>query len=364
MSLSKKRYNIIGLCYKAILFGGVVMPLVAAKCTNCGCVLEVDSTKDAAICPSCNNPYVVEKAINNYQSSYTLSAASANSSGVYADDLFRDAQTLIDLGGYVAASEKYRQMMEAFPADPRGWMGVVRLAIEHHTPLSGGKTHLNPLKVTLKLSDNEFLNWLYQNFDKDEAVVRAGVDYISELGFEAADHMFLEYMNQHFEKKCKRIRSGESNIVQEFSNSLFDIKWDSENEQLKFYCDFIRPVTALLEEAKENAAYFNSWIKKIGLRPYHNVARETIKELWGTDSGDLYSLIRINGGLIGRTLYCMDDEHPTCVSFYSLSKVITREEIDKLFQEITRRCNLLGVCVCGGKKGFFSNRCSNCGRPM
>ena len=43
------------------------MPFVNAKCTNCGAGLEVDSTKEAAICNYCGAAYIVEKAINNYQ---------------------------------------------------------------------------------------------------------------------------------------------------------------------------------------------------------------------------------------------------------------------------------------------------------
>lgn len=42
------------------------MPLVNAKCTNCGANLQVDNTKDAAICQYCGSAYIVEKAINNY----------------------------------------------------------------------------------------------------------------------------------------------------------------------------------------------------------------------------------------------------------------------------------------------------------
>lgn len=47
------------------------MPLVKAQCTNCGASLEVDSSKEAAICPHCNTPYIVEKAINNYTTNVT-----------------------------------------------------------------------------------------------------------------------------------------------------------------------------------------------------------------------------------------------------------------------------------------------------
>jgi len=42
------------------------MPLVDAKCTNCGATLVVDSAKDAAICNFCGSAFIVEKAINNY----------------------------------------------------------------------------------------------------------------------------------------------------------------------------------------------------------------------------------------------------------------------------------------------------------
>ena len=56
------------------------MPLVQAKCTNCGANLEVENTKDAAICPFCGTPYVVEKAVNNYN---TVNHITGNIVNVY-----------------------------------------------------------------------------------------------------------------------------------------------------------------------------------------------------------------------------------------------------------------------------------------
>ena len=53
--------------------GEKAMPFVQAKCTNCGGVLAVDETLDAAVCPFCNTPYVVEKAINNYNITNNIS---------------------------------------------------------------------------------------------------------------------------------------------------------------------------------------------------------------------------------------------------------------------------------------------------
>lgn len=42
------------------------MELVLAQCTQCGATLEVDSSKETALCPSCKSAFVVEKAIHNY----------------------------------------------------------------------------------------------------------------------------------------------------------------------------------------------------------------------------------------------------------------------------------------------------------
>lgn len=56
------------------------MPLVQAKCTNCGANLEVDSTKEAAVCQYCNSAFIVEKAINNY-TNYVTNHININTSG-------------------------------------------------------------------------------------------------------------------------------------------------------------------------------------------------------------------------------------------------------------------------------------------
>ena len=40
--------------------------LVPAVCTQCGANLEVDPNQEAAVCKYCNTPFIVEKAIQNY----------------------------------------------------------------------------------------------------------------------------------------------------------------------------------------------------------------------------------------------------------------------------------------------------------
>ncbi len=45
-------------------------PLVPAICTQCGARLEVDPSQEAAICKYCGTPFIVERAINNYNNYY------------------------------------------------------------------------------------------------------------------------------------------------------------------------------------------------------------------------------------------------------------------------------------------------------
>ena len=44
---------------------------VPAVCTQCGAKLDVDPDKDAAVCPYCGTPFLVDKAIQNYNINYT-----------------------------------------------------------------------------------------------------------------------------------------------------------------------------------------------------------------------------------------------------------------------------------------------------
>lgn len=46
------------------------MPLIPGICSQCGATLSVDEKKDAMICPYCNTPFVVEKAIQIFNNTY------------------------------------------------------------------------------------------------------------------------------------------------------------------------------------------------------------------------------------------------------------------------------------------------------
>lgn len=95
------------------------MPLVSAKCTNCGAKLEVDDTKDAAICAYCGSPYIVEKAINNYIINISKT--------VSLDKLIQNIDTLITLKSWDKAKKICEEVIEDYPEDYRGWWRSVAI---------------------------------------------------------------------------------------------------------------------------------------------------------------------------------------------------------------------------------------------
>ena len=100
------------------------MPLVNAKCTNCGGNLKIDSNKDTAICEFCGTVFVVEKAINNFYSTNhnTIRADVVN---IYEtkeshkhDDLYQAARRAKNINDFDAAKKFYKKILEK---DPVSW---------------------------------------------------------------------------------------------------------------------------------------------------------------------------------------------------------------------------------------------------
>jgi len=96
------------------------MPFVAAKCTQCGASLQVDSLKDAANCEHCGSAFIIEKAIQNYN----ISNAQINTevvniqSGATADSLLQLGRKALDIGNRTEADDYF---MRALSLDPKNY---------------------------------------------------------------------------------------------------------------------------------------------------------------------------------------------------------------------------------------------------
>ena len=86
------------------------MPLVPAKCPQCGAQLKVNSEQDAAICEYCNTPFVIEKAINNYNVVNNFTGANVvihESDITSVDNLLTLARRAISDSSYTKAAGYY-----------------------------------------------------------------------------------------------------------------------------------------------------------------------------------------------------------------------------------------------------------------
>jgi len=70
------------------------MPIVSAVCPSCNAPIQVDNSKDAAICKYCGNPFIVEKAINHYNVTNHINADVVNVYGSKASDFVIKAGVL------------------------------------------------------------------------------------------------------------------------------------------------------------------------------------------------------------------------------------------------------------------------------
>jgi DNA-directed RNA polymerase subunit RPC12/RpoP len=75
------------------------MPLVNAKCTNCGATLTVDNDKETAICQYCNSAFIVEKAINNYKITNNINASVVN---IYGSNTDNNRDFVIEAGKLIS----------------------------------------------------------------------------------------------------------------------------------------------------------------------------------------------------------------------------------------------------------------------
>lgn len=108
------------------------MPLVPAKCTQCGASLTVDPSKEAAVCPYCSQAYIVEKAINFYNTTNVTNIDTLNADKVIiessdsAASLLKAGETHIRLKNYTEAVLKFEEMCNKFPHNFRAWYGRLR----------------------------------------------------------------------------------------------------------------------------------------------------------------------------------------------------------------------------------------------
>lgn len=140
------------------------MPLVECKCTNCGAVLKVDSAHDAAVCEFCKTPFIVQKAINNYNNINNISDSVVNIFGGNSqekENLIKRMFMFVEEGKQAQAIEYSERVLDMDP--------------------ECAEAYLCKLLVGLNVRQVSDLEKLPKPFDRNENYLKV-IKYSDELG--------------------------------------------------------------------------------------------------------------------------------------------------------------------------------------
>jgi tetratricopeptide (TPR) repeat protein len=124
------------------------MPLVAAKCTECGAAVKVDAEKKAAVCESCGNAFIIEDAINNFNTQYfttneiqadTVNITNVSRDGTDIEPLEKRAKMYIEGGNWRQAYEYYDKILDINPEYAPAYVGklCVKYRLKKEDALGG-----------------------------------------------------------------------------------------------------------------------------------------------------------------------------------------------------------------------------------
>ena len=100
------------------------MSLVQAKCPNCNAQINVDNTKEAAVCEFCGTPYVVEKAIQSVISTSSINNSVINiynSNNNSRNRKDASTSTLSDKELYDRYINEYKNLKKSIRKDKLRW---------------------------------------------------------------------------------------------------------------------------------------------------------------------------------------------------------------------------------------------------
>lgn len=195
------------------------MPLVPAKCTQCGANLEVDPSLEAAVCPNCKTPFITERAINNYNTTNvvnnvtnidSLNADVVNvASSDSVENLLRTAETFVKFGDWEKAGLIYKKITETYPYEAEGWYGLLRASSSDFSNLFADQSITNLRSI---------YNGMHRLYDRLAAVVDSASvmvlqanNYISKLrGILSAEE--TEHYNAEHLQICERISTVQSQL--------------------------------------------------------------------------------------------------------------------------------------------------------
>lgn len=171
------------------------MSLVPAICPQCAGRLEVDNSQDICICPYCDTPIIIERAIKEYYvTNITNNYHTIIHDKSVADELAADCRCLLDAGIVDDTLENaLKKFEDNYPTDYRLFYFKARqamMALEDYglenVFVKGPKRFLKIRKIetTTDLYDVVWKNYEKMEalaFDKDNAMIAEVDEFLQEL---------------------------------------------------------------------------------------------------------------------------------------------------------------------------------------
>ena len=163
--------------------------LVPAKCTSCNASLDVDPSKDAALCPYCGTPFIVEKAIQQFITTHkTVNniQTAIIQNGFSEEKYVENGIMQIKLERYQDALNTFEKMSQDYPNNWKSWFGISVIDnIMSHTPFLSIMTATSYSIIPQQMKDfigDGYVYWeenCIMEFEKKKEAVRQEMQYRS-----------------------------------------------------------------------------------------------------------------------------------------------------------------------------------------
>jgi tetratricopeptide (TPR) repeat protein len=195
--------------------GDRIMPLVAAKCTQCGASLEVDAAQDAAICKHCGTPFIVEKAISNYN---TVNVYGGNS----LESLMKRGLLALEYSNYSEANDCFNRVLDIDPEHAPVYVGMLCAELR--------------VKNELYLANQPVFLSEKQNFQKALRFANADLRTRLESYNESASGIKNERDKQQREQEIEQIRKEKEQKRKEKEQKHALIRKEKRKQVIKKFC--------------------------------------------------------------------------------------------------------------------------------
>lgn len=220
------------------------MPLVMAKCTNCGGVLEIDSSKDAAICTYCGTPFISEKAVNNYTNNIEHLHADTVvlSNGQSIESLLKAGESLLEAGSLNSAQPIFKKLIDNYPEDYRSWYGNGKCQMAIYCDTKSDYSHheaLSSLKNALVLAPDDMalrvkIDSTYKLFSTEVETYKSNVAVI----------------NREFDEKSKRLDDKRFSEGKKFDKEFYALNQKRHKTESSFLSIGLKHIDRQISEKR------------------------------------------------------------------------------------------------------------------